>query len=540
MAGCDDNMYKPEDPVEVKGLVLSEEYANGYTVAMKQTFSIAGLVTVSPVNASNKAENFTSSDPLVATVDGNGKVLAISEGTTDLIITVGEHSVKFTLTVIHRFDVDVTAIKFTQDELVVFLTDNANLFEVLQLAPMQAEYMDITFTSSDPDVATVDETGLVTPKATGETTITATSNADATVFDNIKINVVDRITAIEFKTNKFEPDVAENINLFTEDELQLRLTPANVSPKNLIFTSSKPAVATVDIEGNVTCIAPGKTTITVTAKNDPLVSASVAMEVFAVSPGFTIDADGKVTKYDGPGGDIRVPRNGKIINGGVFKQKNAVTSVHLNKVTEVGNEGFRESKEITSVIAPNLVALRNSVFQECVKLDSIEMENVTVINQFTFYGTKLKKVYMPALKTITDRKNQFAGCLFLEEVDMPNLTGIGADDVFSGCVKLKTVKMPKLNTFAIGTNGGTGVGTFKGCTALEEISLPSVTMLKNNIFTGCTALKKLDLSSATGLTSVTATAVPDQAGLNIYVATNAIKDLFTGTNYTVNVGTPTP
>lgn len=446
---CDDNLYTPEEPVAVKDIVLSAEYAGGLEAVVGSNILIAGQVTVNPVEATNKTENFSSSDPTVATVDESGNVIALGEGTTVLTITVEGHSVQFNLTVIDRIAYDVTDIEFVQNLFDLDVDETIDIFGKMRPTPIEAEYLDVIFSSSNTAVATVSEAGLVT------------------------------------------------------------------------------------------CVGAGEAVITVTSKADAAVSAIVTIKGYGTQPGFTI-VNGVVTAYNGPGGDIRIPGTATSVAASVFKQNSSVMSVHLNKVTEIGNESFKEMLNITSVIAPNLKIIRNSVFQDCKKLETIEMERVEVMQQFAFSGTAIKEVYMPALITINDRKRQFGECKSLVSVDMPTLTGIGAQEVFYNCSNLKTINMPKLNTFNGGTNTGTGVDTFNGCVALEEVRLPSITILKNNTFANCAALKKLDLSSATGLTSVAASAVSNQAGLTIYVATEDIKGYFTGSAYTVIVGSPTP
>jgi lactocepin len=333
----------------------------------------------------------------------------------------------------------------------------------------------------------------------------------------------------------FDFDVDETTNLFTK----IRLTPVEAEYLDITFSSSNTAVATIDETGFVTCTGAGETVITATSKADASVSAVATVKVFAIQPGFTI-TNGVMTAYDGPGGDIRIPGTARSIAAGVLKNNQSITSIHLNKVETLENEAIRESKNITKVIAPNLKIIKNSVFQECEKLEIIEMEKVTSMNQYVFYKTALKSVYMPSLVSITDRRYQFGECKDLVSVDMPELQILGNYGTFLNCTSLKNVNLPKLRTFDGGVNGGTGVETFMGCSSLEEISLPSITMLKDNTFAGCIALKQIDLSLATGLTSVTNTAVPDLPGLNIYVATEQIKNLFTGSTYTVTVGSPVP
>ncbi len=59
----------------------------------KTTLSLAAgatetlIATLAPANATNKTVTFTSSDPLVATVDNQGKITAIKAGTATIKAT---------------------------------------------------------------------------------------------------------------------------------------------------------------------------------------------------------------------------------------------------------------------------------------------------------------------------------------------------------------------------------------------------------------------------------------------------------------------
>ncbi len=119
----------------------------------------------------------------------------------------------------------------------------------------------VTWTSSDETVATVDETGKVTPVAAGNVTITATCGdiSDSCTFEVLED--LNPITAVDVTTDKTEIKVGQTALLSTE----LTLTnPDKASTDNttVTYTSSDETVATVDATGKVTALKPGKVTIT--------------------------------------------------------------------------------------------------------------------------------------------------------------------------------------------------------------------------------------------------------------------------------------
>lgn len=120
------------------------------------------------------------------------------------------------------------------------------------------ENYNVTWTSSNEAVATVDNTGKVTAVADGEATITA--KVSDTVYDEYTIAVVSSIvpiTSIELTAAQPEVKVGGTTTLTT------KINPENTTDnKNVIYTSSNDKVATVDKDGKVTAVAVGKATIT--------------------------------------------------------------------------------------------------------------------------------------------------------------------------------------------------------------------------------------------------------------------------------------
>src|SRR5690606_27772237 len=80
LAGCDKNMEKVQE-VKVESVTLSEALKGDNTLLIGTTLDASWKVTVLPENATDRAENYSSSNSAVATVSGLGIVTAVSEGT---------------------------------------------------------------------------------------------------------------------------------------------------------------------------------------------------------------------------------------------------------------------------------------------------------------------------------------------------------------------------------------------------------------------------------------------------------------------------
>ncbi|MFT3902685.1 MAG: Ig-like domain-containing protein [Niabella sp.] len=189
-AGCDKNMEKVQE-VKVESVTLSEALKDDITLLTNTTFDVSWKVTVLPENATDRAENYSSSNPAVATVSGLGIVTAVSEGTATITISVGSggHSVEFPVTVVDKFLVPATEIKFLKPDMDMKLGETYNLFGDVQLTPLDAND-GLTYTTSDPAVVTVNAEGKLEGIALGTATVTVASQHNPSVKAAITVNVV--------------------------------------------------------------------------------------------------------------------------------------------------------------------------------------------------------------------------------------------------------------------------------------------------------------------------------------------------------------
>lgn len=133
-----------------------------------------------------------------------------------------------------------------------------------------ASKLNLTWTSSDETVATVDETGLVTAVGAGEADVTV-SVADANISSTTHVKVVILPTGVE---------VPETLSLELNGEatkaLGAKMTPEDATDVKLAYLSSDESVATVDESGNVTAVGVGECTITTTIVADTTATAEDA------------------------------------------------------------------------------------------------------------------------------------------------------------------------------------------------------------------------------------------------------------------------
>ncbi|MBR3728616.1 MAG: chitobiase/beta-hexosaminidase C-terminal domain-containing protein [Muribaculaceae bacterium] len=226
-------------------------------------------------NPNSLTVTYTSSKPAVATVNENGEVTIVGIGETVIKATgaaTGNYAgaeAQYTLTVTAA----TPTFAYSADaKEVVFGTENPELPTL-----SNPNSLNVTYTSSKPEVATVNENGEVTIVSIGETVIKATGAATGN-YAGAEAQYTLTVTA---GTPTFAYSAATASAVFG----QTATLPTLSNPNNLTvtYTSSKPAVATVDETGKVTIVGAGTTTITATGAATGNYAGAVAQYTLTVS-----------------------------------------------------------------------------------------------------------------------------------------------------------------------------------------------------------------------------------------------------------------
>ena len=172
---------KEPDPVMVDGIVLNETEK---TLGVGETLSLTA--EVSPEDATNRDVIWSTNKESVASVDENGLVTAAGAGEATITATAADGSGKKAeckITVVQK----VTGITLNKDEETLDVGSTLQL--TADVSPDSATNKDVTWSTSDKEVADVDENGLVTAVGTGEATITATAADGSGVKAECKVSV---------------------------------------------------------------------------------------------------------------------------------------------------------------------------------------------------------------------------------------------------------------------------------------------------------------------------------------------------------------
>ena len=239
---------------------------------------------VSPANAYDQSIVWSSSDDAIATIDDNGLITAVSEGSVTITVTTTDGA--FTdiceITVVTIPVTDVTISECPASDLEVGATHQLS-YTVL---PEDAINKIITWSSSDDAIASVDENGLITAVSDGLATITITTD-DGGLTDVCEVNVIPvQVTGVILSDCP-----TENVNVGDTIQLTAIISPENAANQTVNWTSSDASIAEVDSEGRLTAISVGSALITVTTEDGSYSDACTVLvdDATNVSPDIEVD-----------------------------------------------------------------------------------------------------------------------------------------------------------------------------------------------------------------------------------------------------------
>lgn len=230
----------------------------------------------------------------------------------------------------------VTAITLPTTKTV---TEGESFALTPEITPSDAEDPSVTWSSSNPYVATVDEKGNVTAKAVGTTDIMVTAADRGMVSATCILTVQERV--IKYVT---EIDIAgeKSVKQGTAFSVAPVITPGDAENKALRWQSSNPAVVEVDSNGNMMANRCGTARITVTAQDRDMVSASCVVTVYNTVRynlnGGTNNGGNPSTFYGNTTKLLNPTRRGYIFKGwysdkGLKKRVTQITSRNVGNTT---------------------------------------------------------------------------------------------------------------------------------------------------------------------------------------------------------------
>ena len=149
---------------------------------------------IGPEAFSGRAVSYEVADDNIISVDENGVIHAKNEGETLLTAEAAglKHDVNIKVVPAVK---DITGL---EEEITLTEGDDTTLEPEIEMAAKGLDEPEITFSSDDENIATVDKEGVITAVDPGETTITVKA---ASVSKKIKVTVNERVVVVSRPSN---------------------------------------------------------------------------------------------------------------------------------------------------------------------------------------------------------------------------------------------------------------------------------------------------------------------------------------------------
>ena len=198
--------------------------------------------------------------------------------------------------------IPVTGVKTDKEDMFLAVGETGQIKATVY--PIDATDKNVTWSSSNESVATVDGNGLVTAVSAGQITIVVTT-ADGhyeALFTVYVRNAVEHVTGVTLDKDSM------TLPLYGNEKITATVSPFDAMDKRIIWSSSDGMIANVDASGKVTGISVGTAIITATTVDGNYTATcvvTVAVPVTGVAidksaMSLTVGSTGKITATISP------------------------------------------------------------------------------------------------------------------------------------------------------------------------------------------------------------------------------------------------
>ncbi len=234
--------------------------AKSTVIQVKKSSSAVKVATKYPAN--DKVASYESSEETVATIDANGEITLVGEGTTTITVTMKSGATATFKVKVQKGKVVTKSLKFAAKNVSVVKGKKTTLSVTRN--PISATEK-LTYTSSNKKVATVDKKGKVTGKAYGTAKITVKSKNGKKATCTVKV-----VPKVTLKKTKASIKVNGTTTIAVKSLIK--------GDKVKSYKSADSKIATVNKKGKVTGKKAGTTTITVTTKKGGTATFTVTVQ----------------------------------------------------------------------------------------------------------------------------------------------------------------------------------------------------------------------------------------------------------------------
>ena len=206
------------------------------------------LASVKPAKARYKKIIWTSSNKKVATISRKGTLRARKKGSVIITVSVKGTTKRtsFKLKVIKRVKLKKITVTGKKTEFV-----GSQIALAASLSPQNTTDDTLIWYSNKPEIASVNEVGLVTAHKAGKVTITVREKRSK---KKAKYHI--KIEDIPYTSIQFAKNNPVSLEVGAHHTMQLVTEPFNATDHRINWSSSNKSAASVDENGTVTALRP--------------------------------------------------------------------------------------------------------------------------------------------------------------------------------------------------------------------------------------------------------------------------------------------
>lgn len=243
-----------------------------YPMVKGQSVTFSYAISPDPSTLTFPDVEFVSTDPAIVSIDQSGNIKALQSGRATIsvkTVTVNTGVTSSILVVVSETLVKATSISITDDAEewdeetgLPKCSVGETMTLTATVSPDDATYKTVIWSSKNTDIASVEPTtGVVSGLKKGRATIVAETLDGSGVSKSYDIYIDAIIDPIGIKINNL-PASGAVISVLETYVPEVVYEPELATKSRVVWTSSDPAVASVDAKGVVTFACPGKVTIT--------------------------------------------------------------------------------------------------------------------------------------------------------------------------------------------------------------------------------------------------------------------------------------
>ena len=269
IASCEISVGKGVERIELEPAELQLKKGDSQTLT----------ASIFPADATCQTLHWGTSDSKVASVDEDGKVTAVGNGSATVFVSSSDGG----YTAYCNVYVGTPLGSLSLDPGEYTLESIGSSFKIAPVFyPEDATDTELSWTSADPKIASVSSDGTVTAIGPGTTAITAAA-AGGTITSKCVVTVLSPALAIKISDSRLSLEEGE------EATLSASVFPSDATQSTLTWRSDKPEVATVDQNGNVRAVKAGVAVITVSVSETVFETCTVTVVSRVTGISFDVD-----------------------------------------------------------------------------------------------------------------------------------------------------------------------------------------------------------------------------------------------------------